>query len=242
MQAASIVEGHWAEFAASPARQRQQAANEISYAWDALIERFGGHILTGTSYMSDPSGVGDQERLVRFLAREPRTRRRTLAWLLLDLSRRTGDDWRGARVVLPAQPGDPHYVLVVVAEADGPLHDDYRRARRELLYRYCLVTKLLHGDAQDVVGLATTTHLDQPGYHTEDVLYLDLREWTAEEEAEARWLHEEEGILRERQVVMGHEYEYPPAALPIAPAMKGRDRNRPCPCGSGRKYKRCCGR
>jgi hypothetical protein len=24
--------------------------------------------------------------------------------------------------------------------------------------------------------------------------------------------------------------------------MRGSDRNRPCPCGSGRKYKRCCGR
>ena len=26
-----------------------------------------------------------------------------------------------------------------------------------------------------------------------------------------------------------------------APKMKGRDRNKPCPCGSGRKFKNCCG-
>lgn len=25
------------------------------------------------------------------------------------------------------------------------------------------------------------------------------------------------------------------------PMMRGRDRNKPCPCGSGKKYKRCCG-
>jgi hypothetical protein len=24
-------------------------------------------------------------------------------------------------------------------------------------------------------------------------------------------------------------------------AMKGRERNKPCPCGSGKKLKRCCG-
>jgi tetratricopeptide (TPR) repeat protein len=26
------------------------------------------------------------------------------------------------------------------------------------------------------------------------------------------------------------------------PAMKGHNRNAPCPCGSGKKYKKCCGR
>jgi hypothetical protein len=87
---------------------------------------------------------------------------------------------------------------VVVAETDGQPHDDYRRARRELLYRQCLVTTLLYGVTQDVVGPATTTHLDRPGNHAEDMVYLDLHEWTAEEETEARWRHEEEGILRER--------------------------------------------
>jgi hypothetical protein len=29
---------------------------------------------------------------------------------------------------------------------------------------------------------------------------------------------------------------------PIKPTMSGRDRNRHCSCGSGKKYKNCCGR
>lgn len=28
----------------------------------------------------------------------------------------------------------------------------------------------------------------------------------------------------------------------VNPIMRGKDRNKPCPCGSGRKYKKCCGR
>ena len=28
---------------------------------------------------------------------------------------------------------------------------------------------------------------------------------------------------------------------PVAVKMKGRDRNKPCPCGFGSKYKTCCG-
>ena len=27
-----------------------------------------------------------------------------------------------------------------------------------------------------------------------------------------------------------------------APHQKGRDRNAPCSCGSGKKYKQCCGK
>ncbi len=38
----------------------------------------------------------------------------------------------------------------------------------------------------------------------------------------------------DRRAVVG-EVEYPPAKEPVA-------RNAPCPCGSGFKYKRCCGR
>ena len=33
-----------------------------------------------------------------------------------------------------------------------------------------------------------------------------------------------------------------PVARPVDPARRKTRPNEPCPCGSGRKYKRCCGR
>ena len=33
-----------------------------------------------------------------------------------------------------------------------------------------------------------------------------------------------------------------PALSPVRKASRGVGRNKPCPCGSGRKYKKCCGR
>jgi len=43
-------------------------------------------------------------------------------------------------------------------------------------------------------------------------------------------------FLRQAKVVMGN------TPVVQAPTMKGRDRNAPCSCGSGKKYKKCCGR
>ena len=45
----------------------------------------------------------------------------------------------------------------------------------------------------------------------------------------------------------GLQYPTTPTPQPFTPSyrskfeMKGRDRNKPCPCGSGKKYKKCCG-
>ena len=47
--------------------------------------------------------------------------------------------------------------------------------------------------------------------------------------------YEEHNLLSKRSMVEKHFYPEPPK-------MKGRDRNKPCPCGSGRKFKNCCGR
>jgi preprotein translocase subunit SecA len=65
-----------------------------------------------------------------------------------------------------------------------------------------------------------------------------------EEEEELRRLEEElakmDRALKE-QAVLQHGQEEPvkPAAAPIR---KKPARNEPCPCGSGKKYKHCCGK
>lgn len=46
-------------------------------------------------------------------------------------------------------------------------------------------------------------------------------------------------ILQETRPYNMHEKEYPIADL--RERKKGRNRNLRCPCGSGKKYKKCCG-
>jgi uncharacterized protein YecA (UPF0149 family) len=79
-------------------------------------------------------------------------------------------------------------------------------------------------------------------------MYYDARGWTAEERAEAKSLQRDLGILTQVTRVEGTEKEYPeasPAAglspVPLAPLLADFPRKQPCPCGSGKKFKRCCG-
>jgi uncharacterized protein YecA (UPF0149 family) len=111
-----------------------------------------------------------------------------------------------------------------------------------------MVTKLMYPDAQDIVGIATETGADNEG-RSEDAFYFDARDWGDEEQAEAKKLQQELGLLTNVTLHRDVELEYPRVRPTPKPAgkgrqrlkMKGRDRNAPCPCGSGKKFKRCCG-
>jgi hypothetical protein len=75
----SFDEGLWEAFVRSPERQAQIESDRISYSWDKLIEKFAFHAMTGTQYITSGRPLHEQEVMFRFLAREPRTRRRMLA-------------------------------------------------------------------------------------------------------------------------------------------------------------------
>ena len=243
--AISINEGLWDMFASSPQRRAQLAANEVSYLWDMLIERFNTHILGGTQYYTSHPGIEYSEQSMRFLAREPRTRRRMLAQSLLDMIQTTSSSMRRTRVILPSRDGDPYYVFLLLPKWKEHSEAQYREVRLKLLEACCLVTKLINPKAQDIIGIATET---DP--HSEDALYFDARCWTREQEVEAQQLQHDLGLLTKLTQFRAIEKEYPDTPVLSRQTsiertlhrMKGRDRNTPCPCGSGRKYKKCCGR
>ncbi len=129
-----VDEGLWAEFAHHPQRQAQKKDDEISYAWDALIQTFSAHMLAGTQHFTTHPDIRDGEKILRFMARESCKRRRMLARLLVKLIYRTPErDFRAARVVLPSRPGDSHCVFLLLSDPAGKPYDEYREVRRNLL-------------------------------------------------------------------------------------------------------------
>jgi hypothetical protein len=234
--AAFVAEGFWEAFTKHPDRVVQVRANRISYAWDALIEKFAGHAISGT--LVDQTGDDGQiELALRFLAREPRTRRRMLAKDLRAVLERADETIRAARVVGPSNPGDPYYVFLSLAPPAEVSRDEYRKVRRSLLEAYCRVAKVESPDAKQIVGVAT-----EPASFTrrsEDLAYLDARSWTESDDEDARRIQTEWNLLQEKKVFSTGEDEYPREQ--IRRALKGKSRNRPCLCGSGLKYKKCCG-
>lgn len=244
-----VDEGFWKTFQTRPERLAQIEANEISYAWDALIENFSHHIFAGTSHYLSHPGLDQQERLFRLMAREPRTRRRLLARFLLEFIKKTPSSARATRLVLPSKPGDPHYLFLLLPEMIEESYEKYRELRRALLANYCAITKLDCPEAERIIGIATESGRGPAG--SEDFLLYDAANWTEQEHEQALETRAEMielGLLGERKRLEGVEKEFPDVPLrsqpqsPMRFSMKGRNRNEPCPCGSGRKVKKCHGR
>jgi hypothetical protein len=150
-----LEEGGWAKFLASEERRAQAAANEISYSWDLLIEKFLHHLMSGTQYETTHHEIREQEKSFRWLARENRTRRRMLAKAIHELLAKTPTDYRASRLLQPSRPGDPHYLFLLLPRYPNIEEKDYRRVRVRLLQEYCSVVKLHNPDAQHIIGIAT---------------------------------------------------------------------------------------
>lgn len=94
--------------------------------------------------------------------------------------------------------------------------------------------------ASDIVGIAFSVDED-----SEDLLYLDARAWTQEDQRAAEELQRDTGFLQKTEIMSGTHMEYPSnpefGPVPRRP-QKGSDRNKLCFCNSGLKYKRCHGR
>lgn len=234
-----LAEGHWADFQNSPERRAQLVANKISYVWDGLIERFSYYALRGEQFYSDPEGLRSTEIILRFLAREPRTRRRMLGKRLMEMLEKTPAHIRMLRAVLPSNPGDPHYVFLLFPVFEDHSYEDNRAVRRAFLEACCKVAKLKFPDAQDIVGIATESGLSN-AERSEDAVYLDARQWTTELEDDARRVQSELSIFVEARETRSVEQEYPVPDHTME--IPDNPRNKLCPCGSKKKYKRRHGR
>lgn len=238
-------EGSWIEFAKNPQRLAQLEADEISYAWDRLIDRFTHFTTTGGTEYSNFTKISEFERATRFMAREPRTKRRMLSKALLEnMSKARPGTERATRIGLPTGPGDPYYVFLALHPLAGKPREQYRTVRRNLLEALCMAVRARWDDARDIIGIATDPL--QSDEMSEDLAYVDGRQWSEASQLEAERRACELGLLKDIKLRQTHAKEYPD--LPnraVQPARRsGLDigRNDPCPCRSGRKFKKCCGR
>jgi len=249
-----VDDGFWDDFQNSPERQAQIEWAKISYLWDAMIDDFAHHTLTGTHEFAIPTSFSTSDQLLRFLAREPRARRRMLAQAFRDALHLSKPTERRIRYLIPQRPGEPHYVFLFFPKPPRATREQYRQMRLKFLEACCLVTKLVHPQALDIIGIAMESGVEA-GERSEDAAYFDGRTWSEEDEIEARRLQQQLDIHVNPIVsrMAGDAPALAPLTVPpiiippqnrpriIIPPQKGSSRNDPCPCGSGVKYKRCHG-
>jgi hypothetical protein len=107
----------------------------------------------------------------------------------------------------PLNPGFPYYVFLFLKRKPGLTDEEYRGVRKNLLSDYCHVTKLTHPQATDIIGIASEAGL--PPRRSEDLMYLDASQWSPAEEAKAKEIQNQFGLLRKVNTGRTREYEYP---------------------------------
>ncbi len=199
-------ETFWPSISSSPEYAAKKAADRISYAWDTLIEEFAKHMAAGTlAYGNAP--LGDHEPALRAMASEPRLGRRVLSEALVDLMRRTPPEAGAVRVGISSRRSSLGYVFVLHSPQSHSSIEKFEQARRTKLHAYSLVMKHLNRGLETVVGIALTTPGN--GGSSEDLIYYDVSKWSEEEAANARWLHEEVGLLSKTNKYGTSAKEYP---------------------------------
>lgn len=215
---------------------RWREAMEISYFWDNLLQSTFFFIENGMPSMTTTPTIDEQSRLFKQLAREDRAHRRCLSEGFLSFCATVEPEAKGSRILYDPNVPDRCYLLLLVPRRDHWQDEDYRKVRRDMLEDHCNMIKADYPQLSHIIGVAHESA--GSAYSTEDFLYMDVSEWSAEQQANALLLKEEYekiGLITKRQMSQR-------TFFPDKIAMKGRDRNKLCPCGSGKKLKYCCGR
>ena len=243
-QTVKIVEGDWASFSSHRQRVNQIQADKISYTWDDLLEKFFYHITTGTSEFQSSANLQDQAEAFLPLARENRTSRRALAEALYGVLSKAKQDQRTTRLVKSESPNAPVYFFLILPRDSVGNYERYRATRRNLLGQYVRTVKYDYPEANLIIGIATENKEETS--RSEDLVILDGKNWSESDFLDARAIKaelESKGLLTQRTTYKVEVDEYPTnKPVPQKVSIKGKGRNKPCHCGSGKKYKKCCGR
>lgn len=237
----AIPEGVWADFAKHPERLAQIDANDVSYAWDRLIDRFVTHQLAGTAYFDSGVDLERMETALRVMAAEPRTRRRLLAKALIEAIR-LGDGNDRLLRFSPGVPNEPAYAFLTLKKPANVSYEKYRITRLRMLQSACVVARVFKAaEASCVVGIATEPAGRADDARSEDFVYVggpiseEQRRIAGEEQVRFGFFADPSILKTSHR----REHEYPLAS--VRDLGKGRRRNEVCPCGSGKKVKHCCG-
>ena len=231
-----IQEGHWDSLVSSSEYAEWKKKLQVSYFWDGLLQKTFFYIENGLSERTNEPTIQNQSKVFCRLARENRVNRMALSDGFLSFLNGMPKGFRGTRVLWSEREPDICYVLLLLPKPEGATDKEYRDVRARMICEYCMIAKTDFPEVTQVVGVAHESSEEDGS--SEDFVLLDASAWTDEEQEEALRLkkeYQEMGCLGERKYITK-------TYMGQAQNVKGRDRNKPCPCGSGLKYKKCCGR
>ena len=235
-----IGEGEWKDFIKLDIYKRKKIVDNISYHWDNLIQITSQNTLDGTIGGSSPF-IG--QSAIHEMAKEPRFHRRALSETMIQSIRNFPETSQRIMRNLSFMPSfykDKGYVFLQL-KVDGitDYENEYRPKRQALLEIACGAAKNKFDHLKTVVGIAT----DAPKYaetNSEDFILMDCTDWTDGQREHYEKANEGLGFFKTGAIKQRTVTEFPVVKKPKIPKRAKVGRNDPCPCGSGKKYKKCC--
>jgi len=238
----------------NPSFIAKKSEDTVSYFWDDLIESFSFHVLNDSAEHKSWEHPSEIEPSIRYMATTGRFERRILSTSFIEFYDKALPGQRGTRLCFdPANKTHVYLFLLVPFNENTLSHDRYREIRRGMLQDYCIINKLLDPKIEYIVGIACKTRdagieIDRNFFSEgQDFVFIDVKNWDESDIYEAQKIHDEyvtHGLLAKRELFMENISEFPEdkAGFRRKIDIKGKERNLPCICGSGKKIKKCCGR
>jgi len=241
-----IGEGEWRDFIETETYKNTKSANQVSYMWDELIQRTCQNALDGT-LMGNSDLLGGPSAIIE-MAKEPRFFRRELSKRILQSIKNFPEDLGHlARNVslIPSFYEDKAYVFLQLKVDDAMRAEpDYREKRQTILEIACGAAKNKFPNLKTIIGIA----IDAPKFvkeNSEDFILMGCETWTDEMHAHYEAGNDGWGFFRSPTLKehRGKVTEFLPTHTRTQPqtVRVKTGRNDPCPCGSGKKFKKCCG-
>ncbi|WP_122584144.1 SEC-C metal-binding domain-containing protein [Pseudomonas viridiflava] len=224
-----IHETEWAHYRRTIDYALHYAQNKQGRGWGSILERFSDSIVNANVGEGADRPLIEHSRVIEFLASENMYSRAFLSKSLFEKYGLVPELVRSARIVESLCKPDRLYVFVFFPwDDDYADYQDYREERLSCMQLYAIVTQYKYPRAKELIVFGADTQGSSAA--SETIIAFDASiPLSAEERAQAQ------SIMRDYDILNGVTETKTKSTY-----YANVNRNDPCPCGSGKKYKKCC--
>ena len=240
-----IGEGEWHDFFHSALYKNTKDKDRISYFWDSLIQRTCQNSLDGT--LGGNSDIARGESAIFEMVKEPRFVRRVLAARMLSAVENFPESGEFMRQVTFLSSFEKN-VGYVFLQLRVPEHlrkaPDFRELRQKMLEIACGAAKNKFPTLIKVIGIGIEALKSSGGSVAEDFILMPCEAWHKDTQNYYEELNQQFRFFETPELRKSNDRAtrfVPPSRPRKAAKTEKTGRNDPCPCGSGKKFKKCHG-
>jgi hypothetical protein len=240
-----IGEGEWQNFKEFEIYKNKKLADQVSYLWDEIIQKTCQNALDGT--LLGDANLLKGKSAIHEMAKEPRFFRRALSDQMIQSIRNFPESsepsFRNLNFMPSFYPEKGYVFLQLKNTQITDYEAEHRPKRQKMLEIACGAAKNRFEHLEKVIGIA----IDAPKYskrNSEDFILMDCDNWSDDTMEYYERANDVYGFFKSSNLTSQkkHVKEFPTIEKSRTDHLRHRKigRNSPCPCGSGRKYKKCC--